>query len=353
VLRRRAAGAEARPRSADAPARAAKVPSRLAPEPKALAAAADLIAAARKPVIIAEFVGREPEGFHALVELAETGGILYTTSTADQLPTRHPLNMSMAKDVFRDADLVLCSIRATGAADHRARERHAKAHLDRVRRRQVDSTSALATSSSRAGLSTTSACTTQRCASSRYLLAIDVSALLGDRSKTLQVPGAGASASGRDSAAKRGQARKLGQGGPRADWDASPIMLPRLASEIWDADQGRGLGAHRQHARGMDAQALGFRQALRHPGARSARDAVRISLGVALAHRDKKRLVVDIQPDGDLMFDAGAMWVAAKHCIPLLVVMYNNRAYYNDWEHQIRMAKLRGTRSRARTSAWT
>jgi acetolactate synthase-1/2/3 large subunit len=43
------------------------------------------------------------------------------------------------------------------------------------------------------------------------------------------------------------------------------------------------------------------------------------------------------------MFDAGALWVAAKHRIPLLVVMYNNRAYYNDWEHQIRMAKLRGT----------
>ena len=50
-----------------------------------------------------------------------------------------------------------------------------------------------------------------------------------------------------------------------------------------------------------------------------------------------------MQPDGDLMFDAGALWVAAKHRIPMLVVMYNNRAYYNDWEHQIRMAKLRGT----------
>jgi len=33
--------------------------------------------------------------------------------------------------------------------------------------------------------------------------------------------------------------------------------------------------------------------------------------------------------------------------------MYNNRAYYNDWEHQIRMAKLRGTPVGARTSAWT
>ena len=53
------------------PPHAAKVPSRLAPDPKALAAAADLIVAAKNPVIIAEFVGREPEGFHALVELAE------------------------------------------------------------------------------------------------------------------------------------------------------------------------------------------------------------------------------------------------------------------------------------------
>jgi acetolactate synthase-1/2/3 large subunit len=64
---------------------------------------------------------------------------------------------------------------------------------------------------------------------------------------------------------------------------------------------------------------------------------------VALAHRGKGRLVVDLQPDGDLMFDAGSLWVAAKHRIPMLVVMYNNRAYYNDWEHQIRMAKQRGT----------
>jgi acetolactate synthase-1/2/3 large subunit len=25
------------------------------------------------------------------------------------------------------------------------------------------------------------------------------------------------------------------------------------------------------------------------------------------------------------------------------MVMYNNRAYYNDWDHQIKMARLRGT----------
>jgi acetolactate synthase-1/2/3 large subunit len=68
-----------------------------------------------------------------------------------------------------------------------------------------------------------------------------------------------------------------------------------------------------------------------------------VSLGVALAHRGTGRLVVDIQPDGDLMFDAGALWTAAKNNIPFLIVMYNNRAYYNDWEHQIHVAEHRGT----------
>src|SRR5689334_3617375 len=54
------------------PAGAAKVPSRLGPDPHALSQASDLLVKAQRPVIIAEFVGRDPEGFHALVELAET-----------------------------------------------------------------------------------------------------------------------------------------------------------------------------------------------------------------------------------------------------------------------------------------
>ena len=68
-----------------------------------------------------------------------------------------------------------------------------------------------------------------------------------------------------------------------------------------------------------------------------------MSLGVALAHRGSGKVVVALQPDGDLMYDAGALWTAAKHRIPILIVMFNNRAYYNDWHHQIRMAKQRGT----------
>src|SRR5262249_15858493 len=64
---------------------------------------------------------------------------------------------------------------------------------------------------------------------------------------------------------------------------------------------------------------------------------------VALAHKGTSKLVVDLQPDGDLMFDLGALWMPVKYDIPMLVVMYNNRAYYNDWAHQIHMAHHRGT----------
>ena len=87
-----------------------------------------------------------------------------------------------------------------------------------------------------------------------------------------------------------------------------------------------------------------FDKPYRHPGVElGTATQIGISIGVALAHKGTGRLVVDIQPDGDLMFDAGALWVAAKYQIPMLIVMHNNRAYYNDWAHQIRMAKLRGT----------
>src|SRR6202521_6099716 len=91
------------------PAAAVKVPSRLGPDPAALAKAADMIAAARSPVIIAEYTGRDPEGFDALVKLAELGGIaVYDIGGPPDLPHRHPLNASLTKDHFRDADLVVC-----------------------------------------------------------------------------------------------------------------------------------------------------------------------------------------------------------------------------------------------------
>lgn len=71
------------------------------------------------------------------------------------------------------------------------------------------------------------------------------------------------------------------------------------------------------------------------------------TIGACLATRGTGTLVVDVQPDGDLMFVPGGLWTLAHHRLPALIVVYNNRSYFNDEEHQHRMADHRG-RDRAR-----
>ena len=144
---------------------------------------------------------------------------------------------------------------------------------------------------------------------------------------------------GRHAAAR---ARWLDQA--RRDWDAAPMTTGRLALEIWEAIKGEDWVLTANTLREWVPKLWDIDAWYRHPGKElGTATQIGISLGVALAHKGTGRLVVDIAPDGDLMFDAGALWVAAKHEIPMLVVMFNNRAYYNDWEHQVRMARLRGT----------
>jgi acetolactate synthase I/II/III large subunit len=65
------------------------------------------------------------------------------------------------------------------------------------------------------------------------------------------------------------------------------------------------------------------------------------SLGVSLAHRGSGKICVDLQSDGDLLYVISGLHTAVHHQIPLLIVMCNNRSYYNDEEHQERMALSR------------
>lgn len=65
------------------------------------------------------------------------------------------------------------------------------------------------------------------------------------------------------------------------------------------------------------------------------------SIGAALAHLDTGKICVDLQDDGALLYTPSALWTAAHNKIPLLIVMYNNRSYYNSEEHQMEVAKFR------------
>ena len=67
-----------------------------------------------------------------------------------------------------------------------------------------------------------------------------------------------------------------------------------------------------------------------------------ISVGAALALRHSGRLPVAICGDGDFLMGATAIWTAVHYRIPLLLVVANNRSFYNDEVHQERVARLRG-----------
>jgi thiamine pyrophosphate-dependent acetolactate synthase large subunit-like protein len=66
-----------------------------------------------------------------------------------------------------------------------------------------------------------------------------------------------------------------------------------------------------------------------------------ISIGAALALRGSGRMPVAICGDGDFMMGCTALWTAAHYRIPLLIVVANNRSFYNDEVHQERMAIAR------------
>jgi thiamine pyrophosphate-dependent acetolactate synthase large subunit-like protein len=66
-----------------------------------------------------------------------------------------------------------------------------------------------------------------------------------------------------------------------------------------------------------------------------------ISVGVALALKGSGRLPVAICGDGDFMMGVTAIWTAVHYRIPLLVIVANNRSFFNDELHQERVARMR------------
>ncbi len=66
-----------------------------------------------------------------------------------------------------------------------------------------------------------------------------------------------------------------------------------------------------------------------------------ISVGAALALKGSGRLPVGVCGDGDFMMGCTALWTAAHYKIPLLIVIANNRSFFNDELHQERVARVR------------
>ncbi|NNF24906.1 MAG: thiamine pyrophosphate-binding protein [Rhodobacteraceae bacterium] len=74
-----------------------------------------------------------------------------------------------------------------------------------------------------------------------------------------------------------------------------------------------------------------------------------IAVGAALALRGSGRLVVATLGDGDTLMGITALWTAAKYRLPVLIIVGNNRSYFNDELHQESVARRR---RRNEANAW-
>ena len=67
-----------------------------------------------------------------------------------------------------------------------------------------------------------------------------------------------------------------------------------------------------------------------------------ITVGAALALKGSGRVPIGLVGDGDYLMGVTALWTATHYRIPCLLVVCNNRSFYNDEAHQERVARMRG-----------
>lgn len=323
-------------------------PAPVGPDPSLLERAAELLVTSHRPVIVADGIGRDPAAPSALVALAEAlGAPVIEVGDRFSMPTTHPLDgTGLASGALREADIVLL----LGVQDPYG----ALTTVNRV-------------------LRTTEYLQPPEC----RIVSIGVGDLLvrswtGDYQRQvptdLSVIGEPrvalplllqlvrerlrANAEARDRFSNRGAEWADRNRQQRAAWRASvaqvaeraPLALPFVAQTLWEVIKDENWWLVNGSLNGWARRLWSFREPHQYLGGSGGAGlgyGMGASIGAALAARDLNRLTVNLQADGDLLFTPGAFWTAAHHRVPMLVVLHNNRSYYNSEEHAIQIAEHR------------
>jgi thiamine pyrophosphate-dependent acetolactate synthase large subunit-like protein len=306
-----------------------------AADEEAVADMAKMLVAAQSPRIISERTVRSPDGRKLLTQLAEVLQAPVNSNERMEIGNRHPLAGNGGPGY--QPDLTLCLEVADMAATARAnRARGAKtiaiSSVDLFHKSNIQDFGHYASD-----LDLDVGADAE--ATLPSLIEACQKLITADRKRTLQDRGAKIAAAHR---AERRQAIEQGSAG----WDASPVSLSRLCSELWPLIEkedwslvswqafisswpGRlwNFDKHYQYIGGQGAGGIGYNAPA--------------SVGAALANRKYGRLSINIQCDGDLNYAPGVLWTAAHHKIPLLTIMHNNRGYHAEVMILERMASER------------
>jgi acetolactate synthase-1/2/3 large subunit len=329
------------------PDSAVKTPPRLVADPALIDQAADMLTASDYPVLLTEYAARAPIGYEPTVALAETAGAaVFDINKRLGFPNRHPLSVGFHSDAFEGADLVA----ALDVVDWTR-----GSHKPNWQTRKVEPIVSADCKWIDIGFADIEISKWATDYNKHHdwdlrILADTANAIPALTEAVGRRVAADAALAGRIEERKQAVAAKHEarwadwQQQVADEWDEKPMRESRLAAEVWQAIRDDDWVLTAGTLKDWVQKVWDFDAPYRHPGRELGTGTqIGMSLGVALAYKGSGKLVVDLQPDGDLMFDLGALWMAARYDFPFLIVMYNNRAYYNDWAHQISVAKKRGT----------
>ena len=279
------------------PAEAVKQPSPMAPDPAAIEAIADKLIKSENPMFLTEYTGRQEGNFDKLVTLAETAGAaVWDVNNALNFPNKHPLCLSMDKPSLKKLDLIV-------GLDLKDWEKQLTLLNRTTRELEVlppKTCDYVEIGVGEIGISKWAMdyCRFQPC-SVRALG--DTSLAMPELTRIIK-----AKVDSNSNLKKKIEDRKVAIGkrhdelfaqwqqDARKDWDASPLTFPRLALEIWEAIKDEDWVLTANDLKHEVRKYWDFDKPYRHPGVELGTSTqIGISLGVALAHRDKNRLVVE------------------------------------------------------------
>jgi acetolactate synthase-1/2/3 large subunit len=315
--------------------------------------AAKLLAEAQNPVIVADRMARTPNGVKLLVQLAET----LQARVVDQqgrmnFPRTHYLNAPL--NAVANADVILGLELADFWNTVNSWTDNGEHGLGENNPRTKPGTRLISINSS-------DLITKANYQDFQRFQVIDVQ-MPGDAEATLpsliEAVKSAIPAARRAAIDQRGQAARKAYADQRArtreaaalGWDASPVSTARLCMETYNAVKGLdwSLVASEGNVSNWPNRLWPIEQHhqwLGRSGGYGVGYGAPASVGAALANRDLGRFSVSIQSDGDLMYAPGVLWTAAKHKIPLLAVMHNNRGYHQEVMHVQRLANFRNRAS--------
>ena len=298
---------------------------------------ARMLVEAERPVIVAGRLARTPACMGHLVELAEClHAPVVDSGQRMNFPNRHPLNLSgNARSLIENADLIL----GLETVDFYGLVNNISHQLE-YRSRPI-SKAKLACISAGDRLAKSNYQEFQRYQPLDLDLAADGEATLPSlveavkREMTADKKHA-CEARGAKLADQHASIMSKARVDASYAWDASPISVARLCSELWaqirHEDWCLASGSN-IFVSNWPVRLWDFEKPYRHVGGSGGAGmgyGAPSAVGVALANRKYGRLTVNIQTDGDLMYAPGVLWTAAHHRIPLLTLVHNNRAYHQE-----------------------